>query len=119
MFRVAVADQINGFKRRLFGQGKVVCPETGERLDYANCFIDHVASSGASFNDLKRGFLELKGLREQDIKAKQKKGSLFMDFEDKGLREEWREYHAQHAVLRGVNAKWSHGEGFRNRAKRK
>ncbi|KAF5827791.1 hypothetical protein DUNSADRAFT_18760 [Dunaliella salina] len=117
VFRTAVADQISSFKRKVFRQSKVICPETGEQLSWSICAIDHVAASGASFADLIRGFLAPKNLREVEITSIQKPGTLFNNIADPVLKEEWRAYHAEHAVLRPVSRRWNDAEGFQKRRK--
>ncbi|KAF5843784.1 hypothetical protein DUNSADRAFT_8300 [Dunaliella salina] len=117
VFRTAVADQTSSFKRKVFRQSKVICPETGEQLSWSTCAIDHVAASGASFADLMRGFLAPKNLRGEEITTIKKPGTLFNDIADPVLKEEWRAYHAEHAILRPVSRRWNDAEGVRKRQK--
>lgn len=102
--RYLIQPQIAEFRMRAFadGVGALKCPITGEDIWPDLCDIDH--EKPKTFERLVSGWLDSIGLDYGDIEVLHKKGYQENSrFSDGWLEENWREYHADNAVLRAVH----------------
>lgn len=103
--RVAIAPVVQEFKRRAFlaARGPLLCPYTGERLDFSNSHVDHQAP--ATFQALVESFVSESSLdiSAVTINGKAQDNTYQDTFDDKELEQRWIEYHNANASLQLVS----------------
>jgi hypothetical protein len=92
-FRLAVEEHIGGFIRSRMVGGKVLADD-GKLYRRDEVEVHH---QGKTFNDLVNEFLELKGLRMEDIETVDI--GMGRDFADLQLKNEWVEFHKKYSKL--------------------
>jgi hypothetical protein len=92
-FRLAIEDQIGEFIRSRMISGMVLADD-GNLYGRGEVEVHH---NGKAFIDLVNEFLNIKGLRLEDVKTIDI--GIGRDFADPKLRSEWIEFHKKHAKL--------------------
>jgi hypothetical protein len=103
-FREAVRDDVFDRKRAAFSNGPVVCPITGETLDFSDAHMDHKAP--LTFEVLLHAFLAAKALDYDAVPISPSADNQeFPIIADTALVTEFREYHNRIAILIPITAR--------------
>jgi hypothetical protein len=100
--RDAISDQVIAFRNAAFDSGKVRCPVTDELLSIQNADIDHAPP--LTFMCLVEKWLAFRRISLRDVKLGPSRDlQVIYEFADLQLRDSWRAFHRQQAVLRALS----------------
>ena len=100
-FRFVVKPQINSFRDEIFGKKKyLVCEVLGVNFSKVTAHIDHKPPK--SFANILENFLAFHVLSIEDIKV-EPVDEMYKTISDEIIRDNWFEYHKQHAELRAIH----------------
>lgn len=117
--RKAIQDDLRNVKLSYFDKyskkGKVKCQESGELLKYEELNVDHRQPN--TFSAIVDRFVELKNIDLKNIEYLTIDGGPH-ELADKGLKEDFRQYHKDKANLRIVKKTLNLGRSFQARINR-